>query len=160
MSLVVSDTTPLNYLILIGHVHVLPRLFGRILIPPAVIGEMRHVRSPATVAAWTDNLPTWAEIRAPEIDLNLRIGHGEDEAISLAAEVGDTALLVDDRKARREAETRGILTIGTLTILDLADEMELLDFEQAISLLLATNFHVEDTLIRRLRAKIRARKGS
>jgi predicted nucleic acid-binding protein len=150
VSLVVSDTTPLNYLILIGHVHVLPRLFGRILIPPAVIGEMRHVRSPATVAAWTDNLPTWAEIRAPEIDLDLRIGRGEDEAISLAAELGGAALL----------ETRGILTIGTLTILDLADEMELLDFEQAISLLLATNFHVEDALIRRLRAKIRARKGS
>ena len=35
MSLVVSDTTPLNYLILIGHIDVLPRLFGKLLVPPA-----------------------------------------------------------------------------------------------------------------------------
>ena len=37
MSLVVSDTTPFNYLILIGHIDVLPRLFGKLLVPPAVI---------------------------------------------------------------------------------------------------------------------------
>ncbi len=37
VSLVVSDTTPLNYLILIGHIDVLPKLFGSLFIPPAVV---------------------------------------------------------------------------------------------------------------------------
>jgi predicted nucleic acid-binding protein len=32
--LIVADTSPLNYLILIESVHVLPSLYGRILIPP------------------------------------------------------------------------------------------------------------------------------
>ena len=33
--IVVSDTSPLNYLILIGHEDVLPILFGEIVAPPA-----------------------------------------------------------------------------------------------------------------------------
>jgi predicted nucleic acid-binding protein len=33
MAVIVSDTTPLNYLVLIEAVEVLPRLYGRILIP-------------------------------------------------------------------------------------------------------------------------------
>ena len=42
MSVVVSDTTPLNYLILLGHIEILPQLFGKLLVPPAVIREMQH----------------------------------------------------------------------------------------------------------------------
>jgi predicted nucleic acid-binding protein len=44
--IVVSDTTPLNYLILIGAAHVLPELFGRVYAPTAVIKELSHARSP------------------------------------------------------------------------------------------------------------------
>jgi predicted nucleic acid-binding protein len=38
--IVVSDTTPLNYLILIDSVAVLPALFGRVCAPAAVIEEL------------------------------------------------------------------------------------------------------------------------
>jgi hypothetical protein len=51
------------------------------------------------------------------------------------------------------------LTIGTLTILDLADENGLLNFEEALSRLLATNFRVENALIQRLSAKVQIRKN-
>jgi predicted nucleic acid-binding protein len=34
--IVVADTTPVNYLILIGEIDVLPKLYGRVVIPPAV----------------------------------------------------------------------------------------------------------------------------
>lgn len=159
MSIVVSDTTPLNYLILIGEVEVLPRLFGTLLVPPAVIAEMLHPKAPSAVSAWAGSLPAWAEIRAPKTHLGLSIGRGEDEAISLAVELADAALLVDDRKARTEAELRGVLTLGTILILDLADEAGLLNFESAVTRLLATNFHVEESLLRPVRAKVRARKA-
>jgi len=33
--IVVADTTPVNYLILIGEIDVLPKLYGRVVIPPA-----------------------------------------------------------------------------------------------------------------------------
>ncbi len=38
--IVVSDTSPLNYLVLIGADHVLPILFGRVVAPPVVLSEM------------------------------------------------------------------------------------------------------------------------
>ena len=40
--IVVSDTSPLNYLILLSHVDVLPRLFGQVYVPPSVLNELQH----------------------------------------------------------------------------------------------------------------------
>jgi predicted nucleic acid-binding protein len=39
---VVADTAPLRYLVVLGHVDLLPALFGQILTPPAVAGELHH----------------------------------------------------------------------------------------------------------------------
>jgi len=39
--IVVADASPLHYLILIEHVHVLPALYGRVLVPPAVVTELK-----------------------------------------------------------------------------------------------------------------------
>ena len=44
--IVVSDTTPPNYLILIDSVHVLPTLFGRVYAPSAVMQELSHPKTP------------------------------------------------------------------------------------------------------------------
>jgi len=158
VSLVVSDTTPLNYLILIGHVNIVPHLFGKLIVPPAVIREMSHEKAPAKVAAFVRELPDWLEVRAPSFDLHLDVGPGEDEAISLAVELRDAALLVDDRKARMAATEHGVVTFGTLALLDLADESGLLDFGQAVAALRATSFHVERALLDAIIAKIEARK--
>lgn len=43
--IVVSDTGPLNYLILIGSVDLLPRLYGRVVLPLRVHQEMSHPRA-------------------------------------------------------------------------------------------------------------------
>jgi hypothetical protein len=75
--IVVSDTTPLNYLILLDIAHVLPALFGRVYAPSAVIRELAHPRSPELVRRWTDSLPAWLTIQEPTcIDLSLRLGPG------------------------------------------------------------------------------------
>ena len=42
---VVSDTSPLNYLILIGSDELLKALFGRVAVPAAVIGELQSARA-------------------------------------------------------------------------------------------------------------------
>jgi predicted nucleic acid-binding protein len=49
MSAVVSDTSPINYLIRIGEIDLLPQLFGEILIPPAVLQELQHAGAPLAV---------------------------------------------------------------------------------------------------------------
>ena len=156
MSVVVSDTTPLNYLILIGSIDVLPRLFTKLLIPPAVVRELNHPRTPAAVAAWAHDLPGWAEIRAPQTNLHLGLDAGESEAISLAAELG-LAVLMDEHAGRAVAQRRGVLVLGTLAVLNIADARGWLDFETAVSQLRATNFRFNHVVLEKVRALVRAR---
>ena len=69
MNLVVGDTGPINYLIQIEAIEVLPRLFDRMLIPSSVHLELISSAAPEFVQAWTGKLPTWCEIR--HVDLIL-----------------------------------------------------------------------------------------
>jgi predicted nucleic acid-binding protein len=48
MRSIVADTTPLNYLILVRAVDVVPRIYGRVLIPPSVYAELSDPQ--ATIA--------------------------------------------------------------------------------------------------------------
>jgi len=61
--LVVADTTPLNYLILIDAINVLPRLFHRVCVPEEVAEEMSRPRTPEPVRTWIASSSTWFEIR-------------------------------------------------------------------------------------------------
>jgi hypothetical protein len=46
---VVSDTSPINYLVLLELPELLPKLFGRVLIPEAVHRELQSIRAPDPV---------------------------------------------------------------------------------------------------------------
>ncbi|MDI1310817.1 hypothetical protein [Prosthecobacter sp.] len=48
--LVVADTTPLNYLVLIDRADVLAKLFDEVWIPAAVMNELRHPKAPPALA--------------------------------------------------------------------------------------------------------------
>lgn len=63
--IIISDTTPLHYLILIKTEGILPVLFGEIIIPDAVFGEMTHDRTPAEILEWIENMPDWIQIKTP-----------------------------------------------------------------------------------------------
>ena len=56
--LVVTDTTPINYLVLIGYVDILPSLYSHVVIPQAVVGDLQHPRTPETVSYTHLTLPT------------------------------------------------------------------------------------------------------
>ncbi len=123
MSIVVSDATPLNYLALIDAAGVLPRLYSSVLIPPAVAAELSSPKSPPVVAALIRNPPSWLEVRRPNrVDYSLGLDVGETEAIALAAELGIEAVLMDERKGRRQARKKGLTPVGTLAILEQAAE--------------------------------------
>ncbi len=51
MKVVIADTSPLNYLILVDAVEILPRLYGRIFIPNIVLEELINEDAPKEVAA-------------------------------------------------------------------------------------------------------------
>jgi len=52
MLLVVADTSPIRYLVQIGHIDLLPRLFEKVLIPGVVADELRHPSAPQAVQSW------------------------------------------------------------------------------------------------------------
>ncbi|MGD0911224.1 MAG: hypothetical protein ABR928_04970 [Terracidiphilus sp.] len=55
--IVVADTTPINDLILIREIDILPRLYGRVIIPLSVHEELTNIRTPAGVQAWISQPP-------------------------------------------------------------------------------------------------------
>ena len=64
--IVVADTSPLRYLVLIERIDVLPTLYGRVIVPPAVIAELSQEHTPAMVRAWLSDPPNWLNVRAPK----------------------------------------------------------------------------------------------
>ena len=65
--IVISDTSPICYLVLIGYIDVLPALFGSITIPHTVKEELQHPMAAPAIHQWTANSPTWFQVRqAPE----------------------------------------------------------------------------------------------
>jgi predicted nucleic acid-binding protein len=45
----VADTSPVNYLVLVDEIDLLPAIFGNVLIPEAVMEELHHPRTPLKV---------------------------------------------------------------------------------------------------------------
>jgi predicted nucleic acid-binding protein len=151
--IVVADASPLRYLILIEHAHVLPALYGRVLVPPAVISELNRERTPDLVREWLAESPDWLHIQAPREALTgLRnvLGDGERQAIALAVETGADALLIDDRDARHEAEKMNCAVLGTLRVLADAGAHGHADLRTALNRLRLTNFRADDRLIQRI----------
>jgi predicted nucleic acid-binding protein len=148
--LVIADTSPLHYLVLIEQTAILPTLFDHILVPPAVAEELQRPRTPAAVRAWIESPPAWLAIRSPReptVSTTLRLGAGEREALSLAQELHADLVLLDDLEARVEAERCGLAVMGTLRVLELGAERGLLNFPAAIARLAATSFHLPSQLV-------------
>jgi len=103
--IVVSDTTPLRHLIMIGRVDLLWMLYESVTVPTAVWKELQAESTPAAVRTWLERAPDWLNIRSPRrpAPANLALGTldaGEREAIQLAIELEADLLLMDDRDAR------------------------------------------------------------
>jgi predicted nucleic acid-binding protein len=104
--IIVSDTSPINYLVLIGEIEVLRKLAGQVIIPQAVYHELQDPHTPQQVKDWIDSSPAWIEVRQANLSLytpKKNLVAGEREAIALALELHADALLLDDRDGTKEA---------------------------------------------------------
>jgi predicted nucleic acid-binding protein len=160
MTIVIADTSPINYLVLIDEIAILPRLYNRIVIPEDVFAELMDEGAPPAVREWTLSNPNWLEIRrAPGSDsLLAELDAGEAAAITLAELETEVLLLIDESAGRLEASRRGIRNTGTLGVLRAAAIQHLVDLPSALDRLLATNFRVSSALVRELMAEDAERK--
>ena len=143
MQSIVADTTPLNYLVLIQAAEILPNLYRRVLIPPAVKAELAHANAPDIVRAWISQPPSWLEAVPLKLPVDSTLSHldaGEGEAISLAVELNATLLLMDERDGVNMARDRGLQVVGTLAALDLAALRGLINLQAMFDRLRETTF--------------------
>ena len=108
--IVVADSGPLHYLILLEHIELLQRFYGQVLVPEPVASELSAAGAPRIVREWIAEPPTWVAVRpvtpeavsmvTDELDL------GERAAIALAETLHADLLLIDEAAGRAEAKRR------------------------------------------------------
>ncbi|MBE9233949.1 hypothetical protein IQ231_20335, partial [Cuspidothrix issatschenkoi LEGE 03284] len=115
--LVVSDTSPLCYLLLIGEIQILTQLYHQVLIPKIVQDELLREESPIVVQNWINDPPGWLIITNIDIsgsqDLEV-LDPGETAAILLAEKENANLIIIDDGLGRKIASYRGLKVTGLL----------------------------------------------
>jgi len=120
---VVSNTSPVLDLAIVDRLDLLREQFERILVPPAVVAELRleealpgnNAIRDAVTAGWIEQ----AELASDVVAALLRhdLDDGESEAIALAQENQADVLLLDETDARRAARGLGLCVVGVLGVL-------------------------------------------
>ena len=153
MAIVIADTSPLQYLFQLGRLEILEALFEGVLLPEAVQEELLvgrqlgfEVPDPAAYS-WMAVRPTSS---SPALD-GFELGPGEHAALSLALELSECLVLLDDAAARAAAQELKLSTTGTLGLLLLAKERGLV---AAVAPLLAElerrRFRITEAVRRRI----------
>jgi len=150
--IVVSDTSPILSLALIGQLELLHDLYGTIVIPKAVRSEIATDQSGArevSQAEWIIARPI-----APDVVLKLllrEVDRGEAEAIGLAVQLNADVLLIDERKARHLAAYLELGVVGLLDVLQEAKQRHLITSVKPIldDLIARARFRVSHKLYQR-----------
>jgi predicted nucleic acid-binding protein len=162
--LVIADTGPVNYLLLIGHIEILPALFEKVILPSAVKDELVNPDTPLLVRNWIAAAPLWVEVRHTTSLLTDRstaeLGPGETEAITLAAELHADLLLMDDRRGVVAALKKGLTVTGTMGLLARAAKHGIINLADAFDRLKLTNFRYrQETMDALLREAAQSENG-
>ena len=113
--IVVSDTSPIRALAHLGRLDLLASLFNEVLVPPAVVTELKVARRllPALEIARVPSARVVAPADTARVaQLAGELGPGESEAIVLALEVNAGNILMDEWAGRQVAEALGLRPLG------------------------------------------------
>ncbi len=118
--IVVSNTSPILNLAVVGQLDLLRQLYGTVKIPQAVYDELTNPPNQPGSAEVQSSLWIQTESvsnRALVTSLLVDLDPGESEAIALTIELGADLLLIDERLGRQVAGRFGLKFIGILGIL-------------------------------------------
>jgi predicted nucleic acid-binding protein len=120
---VVSNTSPISNLAIIGHLDLLKLQFSQLWIPNAVAEELAANPWPAAMAAIHSAMRDgWITTADPknQVLLNLllpSLHRGEAEAIALAVDLKADTILIDEHEGRLLASQAGLSVTGVLGVL-------------------------------------------
>ena len=154
--LIVADTGPLIGLVIAGRLGILSTLFARVRIPRGVLEELEleasrpgsRALSKAREAGWlaTEDVPDTADVAK----LSEHLDRGEAEAIVLA-QSKEARLLIDERKGRAVARSRGVTVVGTGGVLLMAKRRHVIDrIEPVLDDLASHGYRLSEELRREL----------
>lgn len=118
--LVISNTSPLFYLHRLGHLDLLQMLYLRIIVPEAVVNELKAGQDQGEDAPNVAD-HDWIEVRPVRVPGLIRLitdlGAGEAEVLALALEEPGSLVILDDRLAREIAKLQNVRITGTAGVL-------------------------------------------
>lgn len=114
---VIVNTTPLIALADIGHLDLLQKLYGEIIVPQAVANEIMSEPTKTMVAA-----SPWIKVQRISDEsqkkyFRSRLHAGEVEVMILADELNADLLVLDDNAAKKTAKFMGYKVTGTFGLL-------------------------------------------
>jgi predicted nucleic acid-binding protein len=145
---VIADTTPLLYLHRIGLLTLLPRLYGQVHVPPAVVAELEQGRRQNCDVPVINGLAwlTVSPLPPGTVLLNIPdLGDGEAEALALAKRHPGCLVLMDDALGRQFAQLNHITVTGTAGVLLRAKREGLVSsLREALEQLTAAGFWLDE----------------
>ena len=154
---IIADSSPLIVLLKSDLEDVLPGLFDEILVPEAVWqeilagGERDVAKQKLPLLSWVDRIPAIAV--SEEIE-NYNLGKGETEALSLALEILEAGVILDDFAARKCARKLKIPFIGTGGLLISAKRKNLISsVSEALKTVQSEGLWLSDAIIEMLLEK-------
>ena len=140
-------------LILLDHVGLLQRFYGRVAVPDAVAAELVSTGAPDAVRAWVGQPPSWVQVLPVASEALAAVTDdldpGERSAIALAEMLHADLLLIDEVAGRAEAKRRHLRVTGTLGVLRAGAELGLVNVPGLIARPQATSFYVDEALLER-----------
>ena len=148
MRKVIANTTPLISLADIGCFELLQKLYGEIVIPHAVLEELKS--EPVKTLVRNSNfihVMRISDYRTKRI-FSSRLHNGEVEVLLLAEEQDADLLLMDDNAAKKTAKFMGFKVTGTLGVL-LKGKQEgyIREIKPLLDKLIATGFYVKPEIM-------------
>ncbi len=158
MKIVVSNTTPIIGLAMLGKFNLLQSLFNVIHIPQAVYDEIavRGVNRIGAAEVTQGIADGWIVVKQIHpsnalTTLKVDLDDGEAEAITMAIQENADLILLDEMKARAKAQALALQTTGTIGILLLARKANIhINLQQSLDQLRGHGFRISEELYRQI----------
>ena len=151
--IVISDSSALISLLSVEKLDILGKLFETVMIPEAVYNEVFNKKVSNLDLKKTKFLQIEKVTDRKMVKLlKMQLGYGESEVIALALEKGIDRVIIDDKQARKVADKLGLKVIGTLGILILAKEKQVIKEVRplVLSMMEKINFRIDRALLNKI----------